>query len=152
MVSRLILVLESNGQMSQKVNGSANPDVQVMDAAHKLAATQLGTPGLSPPNGATPESESELHSPQALPQIRAPSASHLHPMTAVAESPTGEQVSLNETPGPRMTGQYTGQYTGQSIAASAGSRGAETGGFHGSKSVSDQAFPFPNGEFWLFST
>ena len=48
---------------------------------------------------------------------------------------------MNETPDPR--------YTSQSMAASAGSRGPETNGttaFHGSKSVSDQAFPFPNGE------
>ena len=49
---------------------------------------------------------------------------------------------MNETPDAR--------YTSQSMAASVGSaRGPETNGaaaFHGSKSVSDQAFPFPNGE------
>jgi hypothetical protein len=125
--------------MSQKVNGTANPDVQVMDAAHKLASTHIKTPGLSPPNGVTPESETELHSPLHN-EIKPPSQSHLHPLSAVAESPV-DQVSLNETPDAR--------YTSQSMAASVGSRGPETSGaaaFHGSKSVSDQAFPFPNGE------
>lgn len=130
--------------MSQKVNGTANPDAQVMDAAHKLASTHIKTPVLSPPNGVTPESETELHSPPHN-EIKPPSQSHLHPLSAVAENATADQVSLNETPDAR--------YTSQSMAASVGSRGPETSGaatFHGSKSVSDQAFPFPNGEFLGF--
>lgn len=123
--------------MSLKVNGSANAnnDAQVLDAAHKLASTHIKTPGLSPPNGATPESETELHSPLGN-TIKPPAQSHLHPLSAVVEN-----TPMNETPDPR--------YTSQSMAASAGSRGPETNGttaFHGSKSVSDQAFPFPNGE------
>jgi hypothetical protein len=126
--------------MSQKVNGSANSDVQVVDAAHKLASTHIKTPGLSPPNGVTPESETELHSPLGS-VIKPPAQSHLHPLSAVAENSPVDQASLVGTPDPR--------YTSQSMAASVGSRGPETSGaaaFHGSKSVSDQAFPFPNGK------
>ena len=123
--------------MSQQVNGSTNPDIQIVDAAHKLASTHIKTPGLSPPNGVTPESETELNSPLGS-VIKPPAQSHLHPLSAVAEN---SPMNGTETPDPR--------YTSQSMAASAGSRGPETSGtpaFHGSKSVSDQAFPFPNGE------
>ena len=124
--------------MSQQVNGSSNPDIQVVDAAHKLASTHIKTPGLSPPHGVTPESETELHSPLGS-VIKPPAQSHLHPLSAVAEN---SPMNGTETPDPR--------YTSHSMAASVGSRGPETGGtpaFHGSKSVSDQAFPFPNGMF-----
>jgi hypothetical protein len=123
--------------MSKQINGSANPDIQVVDAAHKLASTHIKTPGLSPPNGATPESETELHSPLGS-VIKPPAQSHLHPLSAVAEN---SPLNGTETPDPR--------YTSHSMAASVGSRGPETSGtpaFHGSKSVSDQAFPFPNGK------
>jgi hypothetical protein len=124
--------------MSQKVNGTSNPDIQVVDAAQKLASTHLNTPGLSTSNVVTPESETELHSP---PQAhKPPPSTHLHPLSSLAENVTADQLSLNETPDAR--------YTGHSMAPSIGSRGPEsTGGFHGSKSVSDQAFPFPNGEY-----
>ena len=126
--------------MSQKVNGTTNPDIQVVDAARKLASTHLNTPGLSPSNAVTPESETELHSPPH--HVKSPASAHLHPLSSLSENVTADQVSLNETPDAR--------YTSQSMAASVGSaRGPETNGaaaFHGSKSVSDQAFPFPNGE------
>jgi hypothetical protein len=130
--------------MSQKVNGngSTNPDIQVVDAAHKLASTHLNTPGLSPSNAVTPESETELYSPSHHAEIKPPAQSHLHPLSALAENVTADQISLNESPDPR--------YTSQSMAPSVGStRGAESSGFLGSKSVSDQAFPFPNGEYSL---
>lgn len=125
--------------MSQQINGNANSDVHVMDAAHKLASTHLNTPGLSPSNAVTPESDTELHSPPH--HNKPPTSTHLHPLSTLAENVTADQVNLNETPDAR--------YTSQSMAASVGSRGPESSGaaaFHGSKSVSDQAFPFPNGE------
>lgn len=128
--------------MSQKVNGTTNPDVQVVDAAHKLASTHLNTPGLSTSTVVTPDSETELHSPPHH-QPKPPTTSGLHPLSALAENVTADEVSLNETPDAR--------YTSQSMAPSAGSRAGESaGGFHGSKSVSDQAFPFPNGELFAY--
>jgi hypothetical protein len=128
--------------MSQKVNGTTNPDIQVVDAAHKLASTHLNTPGLSTSNVVTPESDTELHSPPHHTNLKPPTTSGLHPLSALAENVTADQVSSAETPDAR--------YTSQSMAPSVGSRAGESaGGFHGSKSVSDQAFPFPNGEFCL---
>jgi hypothetical protein len=133
-------------QMSNQVNGVGNADAQAVDAAHKLAATHITTPGLSTSNQVTPDSESELHSPHPVAQLKPPHPSHLHPLTTVSENASTDDIVLNE---PAET-PYVGGGGAPSMDPSASSRGgAESSafnGFHGSKSVSDQAFPFPNGE------
>lgn len=137
--------------MSQKINGLGNTDAQALDAAHKLASIHLQTPALSTSDRLTPDSETELHSPPPVAQLKPAHPSHLHPLSTVSENASTDQVNLNE---PAETPYTAGlAYTGggaASLAPSASSRGAESSamnGFHGSKSVSDQAFPFPNGEF-----
>ena len=131
--------------MSNEVNGAGNTDAQAVDAAHKLASTHITTPGLSTSNQPTPDSESELHSPPPVTQLKPPTASHLHPLTTVSENASTEHVNLNEP----LETPYNGGGGAPSMAPSASSRaGPESSafnGFHGSKSVSDQAFPFPNG-------
>lgn len=130
-------------QMSQQVNGNGNADSQAIDAAHKLASTHIQTPGLSASDRATPDSETELHSPHPVPQFKPAHPSHLHPLTTLSENPSPDHVSLNDPHEPPHSVEA------HSVAPSASSRGPESGaytGFQGSKAVSDQAFPFPNGE------
>lgn len=129
--------------MSQQINGTNNTDSQAIDAAHKLAATHLNTPGLSASDRATPDSEPELHSPHPVPQLKPAHPSHLHPLTTLSENPTSDEISLNE---PRETPQSVGAHSAAPTASSRGPESSAWNGFQGSKAVSDQAFPFPNGQ------
>lgn len=117
-------------QMSEQVNGGHPNDGAVLAAAHQLASSHL-----SPALSSTPPS-SGTHSPASDQHIKPPATGGLH--TVHHLSPLAENATINLADDPMSTAA--------SAAPTPGSHDIESSQFFGNRSVSDQAFPFPNSE------